>query len=88
MGSYKLVVKPSVEKDFRKLPKETASRLFQLISDLANNPFPRQCVKLIGADKIFRIRFRDYRIVYEVNSDDREVIIHYVRHRKDAYRTS
>jgi len=86
MASYRVVLKPSVEKDLRSLPKIAARRVWARIEFLAENPLPRQSVKLAGAEHLHRIRAGDYRIIYGVDSEARRVTIHYVRHRREAYR--
>ena len=86
MASYSVVLKPSVEKDFRSLPKSTLVRIMKQIERLANEPLPRQSVKLEGLDDFYRIRVGDYRVVYKVDRSAKSVIINYVRHRRDVYR--
>jgi mRNA interferase RelE/StbE len=56
------------------------------IERLAADPLPSQVVKLSGAERLYRIRVGDYRIVYEVDAEAKLVTIHYVRHRRDVYR--
>ncbi len=87
MASYKVVFKPSVEKDLVALPKATAARAMERIEELAENPFPSQTVKLSGAERLYRIRVGDYRIIYEVDTKAQLIVIHYVRHRGDVYRS-
>mgnify|MGYP001033707028 CR=1 FL=1 len=86
MASYKVIVKPSVEKDLRSLPSSALRRVFERLDALQDNPFPRQSVKLAGAQQLYRIRVGDYRVVYGVDKDRRRVTVYYVRHRRDAYR--
>ncbi len=86
MASYKVVPKPSVEKDLRSLPKSTIVRVMKQIDGLANDPFPRQTVKLEGGEELYRIRVGDYRVIYGVDRAARLVTIHYVRHRREVYR--
>jgi mRNA interferase RelE/StbE len=43
-------------------------------------------LKLTGAERLYRIRVGDYRIIYEVNTEARVIIVHYVRYRREAYR--
>lgn len=86
MASYKIIFKPSVEKDLRPLPKSVAVRIMERIEDLKGEPFPKQAVKLSGAEKLYRIRVGDYRIIYEADTKAGKVIIHYIRHRREAYR--
>jgi mRNA interferase RelE/StbE len=50
MGSYKVIFKPSVEKDLRSLPQEVVKRILKRIEALKNDPIPRQSVKLSGAE--------------------------------------
>jgi mRNA interferase RelE/StbE len=86
MGSYSIVFKPSVEKDLRSLPKEVVARVLARIENLQSEPLPRQAVKLSGAERLYRIRVGEYRVIYEIDSDAMEIIVHYVRHRREAYR--
>jgi mRNA interferase RelE/StbE len=86
MESFEIRFQPSVEKDFRSLPKEVVSRVIARISALRNNPFPPGAIKLSGSAGHYRIRVGDYRIVYDVDTGARILTIHYVRHRKVVYR--
>jgi mRNA interferase RelE/StbE len=89
MASYKVTPKPSVEKDLRSLPKSAIARVVKLLERLAEDPFPRQALKLEGGEQLYRLRVGDYRVVYSVKQNSKEVIVHYVRHRRDVdvYRT-
>ena len=86
MASYNLLFKPSVEKDFRRLSKEVVPRLTQKIEDLKADPFPHQSEKLSGAQRLYRVRVGDYRVVYEVAPHIKQITIHHVRHRREVYR--
>ena len=86
MPSYSIVYKPSVEKDLRSLPRSTVMRVIKQIDMLGNNPISRSSVKLTASKGLYRIRVGDYRIVYGVDQDAKQVTIHYVRHRRDVYR--
>jgi mRNA interferase RelE/StbE len=86
MAFYKVVLKPSVEKDLRVLPKTVVARVFQHLEKLGDDPFPRLSVKLAGAEQLYRLRVGDYRIVYSVDKARRQIAVHYVRHRREVYR--
>jgi mRNA interferase RelE/StbE len=86
MASYNIVFKPSVEKDLRSLPKSVIARVLRQIEALRENPFPRQSVKLAGAEQLYRIRVGDYRVVYAVDKEAQEIIVQYIRHRREVYR--
>ncbi len=86
MASYNVLVKPSVQKDLRGLPKTTVGRVYGWFEKLRSDPLPSQAVKLVGSQDRYRIRVGNYRIIYEFDKASAQVIIHYVRHRRDAYR--
>lgn len=86
MASYSINFKPSVEKDLRHLPKAVLARVMARIESLKSEPIPRQAIKLTDTERLYRIPVGDYRIVYEVDTQARQVAVHYVRHRSEAYR--
>ncbi|MEW6529453.1 MAG: type II toxin-antitoxin system RelE/ParE family toxin [Thermodesulfobacteriota bacterium] len=86
MAPYKVLLKPSVEKDLRTLPQQIVARVIRHIEELGETPFPRQSTKLIGAEQLFRIRVGHYRMIYSVDNEKKQVLVHYVRHRREAYR--
>ncbi len=86
MDSYSIRFKRSVEKDLRRLPPTTLSRVMQRIEALGSEPFPRGAAKLSDTKNFHRVRVGDYRIIYAVDSPTYSITIHYVRHRRDAYR--
>ena len=86
MDFYSINFKPSVEKDLRSLPKKFVSRAIESVEMLKANPFPRQALKLSGAERLYRIRAGDYRIVYDVDVQSKQITIHYIRHRREVYR--
>ncbi len=86
MASYNVSFKPSVEKDLRSLPRSVVARIIEQIENLRTDPLPRQALKLSGAERLYRIRVGDYRILYEVDTKGKQVIVHYIRHRREAYR--
>jgi len=83
---YRVFLERAAEKDLLKLSTRTHARVISAIQDLANNPRPTGCRKLTGADRDWRIRVGDYRIVYEIADDLKEVRVNRVRHRREAYR--
>ncbi len=87
MTSYNICFKPSVEKDLRPLPKSVVARVIGQIENLKTEPFPRQALKLTGTERLYRLRVGDYRIVYELDVPAKQVTIHYIRHRREVYRS-
>ena len=85
MASYKLVVKQSVARDLRSIPKRDVRHILKRIEDLADFPRPPDCKKL-SAQERYRIRQGIYRIVNSVDDDKTCVTIVKVGHRREAYR--
>ncbi len=85
--TYSILFKPAVEKDLKSLPKTTLLRVIKQIIALQEDPLPHKVVKLKGTDQQYRVRLGDYRIIYEVVPSMERIIIHYVRHRRDVYRS-
>ena len=86
MASYEIAFKPSVEKDLRIVSAKVRARILSRIAGLREEPLPRQAIKLAGGHAWYRLRVGDYRIVYGVDFGTRQVVVQYVRHRRDAYR--
>lgn len=83
---YKILIKKQALKQLNKLPLETITDIDSAISKLAYNPKPLGCIKLNHPDELYRIRIRDYRVIYTIN--DNVLIIEVIRiaHRKESYR--
>ena len=86
MASYNLVFRPSVQKDLQSLPTKMVARVLERVEKLREEPFPRGSLKLAGAENLYRLRIGDYRVIYGVDHSAQCVLVHYVRHRRDAYR--
>jgi mRNA interferase RelE/StbE len=86
MENYELVWKKSAEKDLKKIDSQYIPQIIRKAENLSSDPFPENSRKIQGAETSYRIRIGDYRIIYQVDSGRRIVIIFHVRHRKDAYR--
>lgn len=86
MASYSLSYKPSVEKDLQSIPHSLVARIIGHVERLPSDPFPHQSAKLQGAERLYRLRVGDYRVVYEVDTEVRHITVQYVRHRRDVYR--
>lgn len=90
---FSVLTTPAFEKEFRKVSKGNpilVGALEELITILREDPYnfsgQHKIKKLVGVeagDGQWRIRWRDYRLRYDILG--REVIMHAFRHRKDAY---
>ena len=85
MDVYKLLIKPSAVKELEAIPKEDRRRVLRRIESLAADPRPPGGEKLSGEDK-YRVRQGDYRVIYLISDQGREVIVFKVGHRREVYR--
>ena len=83
---YKILIESNAEKDTNKLDKISFERVIKNILKLSNEPRPMGCKKLKDSVNDWRIRVGDYRVIYDINDDNKEIRIMRVRHRREAYR--
>jgi mRNA interferase RelE/StbE len=77
---------PDVLKQLQRLPRDAFETALRKIIGLASEPRPPGSKKLAGSERDWRVRFGQYRIVYEINDDDQTLTIFTVAKRSDAYR--
>jgi len=85
MEKYKILIRKSVEKDLIKLSKKDIQKILAIIESLSGNPFSHHAKKLSGQGK-YRIRYRNYRILYKIENKTLTIIIVKIAQRKDVYR--
>ena len=79
-----------MSRQLRKLDKETAQRIRQILSDrvlAADDPRKLGIAKVLVGTRGMKWRFRigDYRVVCEIQEDTKTVIAERVGHRRDMY---
>ncbi|MFI1918800.1 type II toxin-antitoxin system RelE/ParE family toxin [Nocardia sp. NPDC020380] len=77
---------PEVLKQLQRLPRDAFGTALHLIIGLAKNPRPDGVKKLVGSESDWRIRFGQYRIVYNIDDKAGVVTIFTVAKRSDVYR--
>lgn len=83
--SYRIFILRRAQKELAGLRGDSYERVRNAIASLTDNPRPRGCRKLLGREG-WRIRIGDYRVVYEIDDEGRELTILHIGLRKDAYR--
>jgi len=82
---YKVSISNSAQKSARNIPDDCYNIIKQRIFELAENPRPHGCRKLMGAENTYRIRVRDYRIIYTIEDEILIVEVIKIGHRKNIY---
>jgi mRNA interferase RelE/StbE len=85
---YESVLTKEAQKDYQKLAKSVARRVNQCLDDLRENPlrYPQAIPlkgKLAGS---YRWRVGDWRVVYQVSTDEQVVTILQITHRSKVYK--
>lgn len=83
---WQILIQRQAEKDLRRLDRSIRERVRRAIQQLADNPRPPGCKKLVGYDNLYRLRVGDWRISYAVEDDTLIILIVEIAPRGRAYR--
>jgi len=86
MAAYRVVLTPAAERQFAKLSLQVREMIAAVLVTLARNPRPPGCVKLAGAEDLWRIRVRQYRIIYQLLDLELIVVVVNIGDRNEVYR--
>ena len=85
MPEYQVLLRRRAEKQLDRVPYADHPRIVEAMLALEDNPRPRGCRKLF--DDIYCIRVGDYRVIYKIDDEQKEVVMGKVaRRREDTYR--
>jgi mRNA interferase RelE/StbE len=83
--SYTVFILRRAQKELAQLPREVYVHIRDAIRDLEQEPRPHASAKLTGREG-WRIRVGDYRVIYEIDDQQRVVTVLHIGHRRDVYR--
>jgi mRNA interferase RelE/StbE len=82
---HDVLLRRRVEKQLGRVPYADHPRIVKAVLALADDPHPRGCRKLF--DDIYRIRVSDYRVIYKIDDERKEIVVGKVaRRREDTYK--
>jgi mRNA interferase RelE/StbE len=85
---HRVEISPAADRDLEKLKGririQDFERLRNAVRSLAGNPHPRGVRKIRGAEKAYRIRVGNYRVVYDVYDSDKLVLILQIARRSET----
>ena len=85
---YRIELTRAARRGLASAPRNIIKRLDTCILKLAEEPYPRGCVKLRGSEDFWRVRVGSYRIIYHVEDELLVIVIVKVGPRKDVYSSS
>jgi len=86
---FKVEAKKRTLKILERLNEERKNKIKELIATLKSEPIPFRkfdIAKLRGYENTYRIRIGNLRVIYEVNWDEKRILIHFIGSRGKAYR--
>ncbi len=85
--SYSVEFLACAEKDLKRLDKPVISRVLKRLRRLADSIVLIKHEALTGSlVGLFKLRDGDYRVIYELDQDNRILTVHMVGHRKEIYK--
>lgn len=85
-ATWKIIIHRRAEKALYRLPRDVLQKIRIAIHNLAINPRPEGCKKLVGYDDLYRLRIGDWRIAYAIEEDRLVILIVEIAPRGGAYR--
>ncbi len=84
--AYSIVLASSPQKFLDKLDNERFGRIMKKLETLKTNPFPGDVKRVVGRkEKTFRVRVGNYRILYVIFDDKREILVIDIDRRESVY---
>lgn len=83
---YTLEFRPAAARDLRRLRADDRRRIGARIDALATDPRPAGVKRLAAAEKLYRIRVGDYRILYQILDKVLRILVVKIGHRREVYR--
>jgi mRNA interferase RelE/StbE len=85
--SYRILIDSRAAKQLERLPKSIVGRIHEAVTALADQPRPPGAKLLRGKLKSgWRVRIGDYRVLYRIDDERKEVAIFDIGHRRELYR--
>ena len=81
--NFKVIVKPSAEKSILRLDESDYKAIFERIRALAQEPRPFG-VKKLAIGGLWRLRVRDFRVIYSIDDEKKLVIVAKVARRSEG----
>lgn len=79
---YKVLLHPKANRFLEKSDEKLRNRIKTKLKGLEANP---EKGKILSGSDFRRLRIGDYRGIYEIDQDEKKVIVLYLGHRKNVY---
>ena len=84
--AYNIVLASVPQKFLDKLDDNLFGRIMKKLETLKTNPFPSDVKRVIGRkEKVFRVRVGNYRVLYVVLEDNKQILVTDIDRRESVY---
>jgi mRNA interferase RelE/StbE len=84
--SYQVTLTATAVKERKQIDSVVRQRIDQALRSLQTEPRPPGVKKLSGKHQDWRVRVGDYRILYDINDEQKLITVWRIAHRRDVYR--
>ncbi|GAB6191423.1 type II toxin-antitoxin system RelE family toxin [Desulfocastanea catecholica] len=85
--AYTVEFRPSVWKNVTNVPQKDLVKIKSKIEEISSNlPEDPATTKMSGDNDFHKVRYGNYRIIYEIHDDLIMILVIKIGHRKDIYR--
>jgi len=82
---YQITILEVAQENVKSIDKPFRLKIYDKIFSLGSKPHPVGSIKLTNSE-VYRIRIGDYRVLYEIDENNKKIEISRIKHRKDAYK--
>ena len=82
---FKVSITSRAERELKRLDQPVRNRIIIALSALASELRPAGCLKVKSEENVWRIRVGDWRVGYQVDDNNSEVVVVRIAHRSDFY---
>ncbi len=82
---FRVSITSRAERELKRLDRPIKNRIVSAILALASDPRPPGCLKVRSEEGVWRIRVGDWRVGYQVDDSNNEVVVVRVAHRSEFY---
>jgi mRNA interferase RelE/StbE len=81
--TFKVLLHPKAAKEIQKIEKQICTRIIESAKQLYENP--DKLGKPLKQSDYWSLRVGDYRVIYEINQNKKQVVILFIGHRSKVY---
>lgn len=85
MGSYRILTTKRFLRHLKRLDGEVRERIIEGVREVSERPYLGSTL-IFDERRLYKFRVGDYRIIYEINEEEKAVLFLIVDHRRRVYR--